>query len=299
METHATAPTAVGKRSRDHEDQDPSSETTDNNHTSASSSSHSSASEGNDDKAAKATRTETKSTPQKATRRPIRVWADGCFDMMHFGHANALRQARALGDILVVGVHSDAEITKNKGPPVMNEEERYTAVEACKWADEVVRDAPYVTRLEDLNKYNIDFCVHGDDITTSADGSDCYAEVKNAGRYKEVPRTQGVSTTDLVRRMLECSKDHHMNELDTNNPLIRSMSEHTSQVTGMSKFCTSGKLRLFSDGKEPSPTDKVVYVDGAFDLFHVGHIKLLEKARALGDFLLVGVCDDHVVNRYK
>lgn len=45
--------------------------------------------------------------------------------MMHFGHANALRQAKAMGDYLVVGVHSDEEIKKNKGPPVMNERERY------------------------------------------------------------------------------------------------------------------------------------------------------------------------------
>lgn len=43
---------------------------------------------------------------------------------MHYGHANALRQAKELGDYLIVGVHSDAEIRKNKGPPVMNEEER-------------------------------------------------------------------------------------------------------------------------------------------------------------------------------
>jgi cytidyltransferase-like protein len=43
---------------------------------------------------------------------------DGCFDMMHYGHCNALRQARALGDQLVVGVVSDDEITANKGPPV-------------------------------------------------------------------------------------------------------------------------------------------------------------------------------------
>jgi ethanolamine-phosphate cytidylyltransferase len=40
--------------------------------------------------------------------------------------------------VLVVGVHSDAEILKNKGPTVMNEEERYEAVRACKWVDEVV-----------------------------------------------------------------------------------------------------------------------------------------------------------------
>lgn len=44
--------------------------------------------------------------------------------MVHFGHANALRQAKALGDILVVGVHTDAEIAKHKGPPVFTEEER-------------------------------------------------------------------------------------------------------------------------------------------------------------------------------
>lgn len=45
--------------------------------------------------------------------------------MVHFGHANSLRQAKALGDKLVVGVHTDAEIQKHKGPPVFTEEERY------------------------------------------------------------------------------------------------------------------------------------------------------------------------------
>lgn len=45
--------------------------------------------------------------------------------MMHFGHANSLRQAKALGQKLIVGVHTDAEITKHKGPPVFTEQERY------------------------------------------------------------------------------------------------------------------------------------------------------------------------------
>ena len=97
-----------------------------------------------------------------------RIWVDGCFDMMHFGHANALRQAKLMGDFLVVGVHSDAEILKHKGPTVMKEDERYEAVAACKWVDEVVPDAPYYTTVEMLDKYNCDFCVHGDDITTMA-----------------------------------------------------------------------------------------------------------------------------------
>ena len=57
-------------------------------------------------------------------KKPIRVYMDGCFDMMHYGHCNALRQARALGDELVVGVVSDDEITRNKGPPVTPLDER-------------------------------------------------------------------------------------------------------------------------------------------------------------------------------
>lgn len=48
--------------------------------------------------------------------------------MVHFGHANSLRQAKALGDKLIVGVHTDAEIKKHKGPPVFTEEERFASI---------------------------------------------------------------------------------------------------------------------------------------------------------------------------
>lgn len=58
-------------------------------------------------------------------KKLVRVYMDGCFDLMHYGHANALRQAKALGDELVVGVVSDEEIIANKGPPVLSMEERY------------------------------------------------------------------------------------------------------------------------------------------------------------------------------
>lgn len=50
-----------------------------------------------------------------------------------------------------------------------------------------------------------------DDITLTVDGKDTYAEVKQAGRYRECKRTQGVSTTDLVGRMLLMTKAHHSN----------------------------------------------------------------------------------------
>lgn len=50
-------------------------------------------------------------------------------------------------------------------------------IRAIKWVDEVVEDAPYTTQLATLDEYNCDFCVHGDDITLAADGTDCYQAV--------------------------------------------------------------------------------------------------------------------------
>ena len=67
--------------------------------------------------------------------KEVRVWCDGCYDMVHFGHANQIRQAKAMGEYLVVGVHSDEEIRKHKGPPVYNEQERYKMVKG--------KDRPY------------------------------------------------------------------------------------------------------------------------------------------------------------
>lgn len=193
--------------------------------------------------------------------------------MVHFGHANQLRQAKAMGDYLVVGVHSDEEITRHKGPPVFNEQERYKIVRAIKWVDEVVENAPYITSLDTLDKYRCNFCVHGNDVTVDADGLDTYRYVKGANRYRECQRTEGVSTTDLVSRMLLMTKTHHrFDEHDV------ATSEHSGNIsrdptthspwTGISQFLpTTKKIIQFAEGKDPKPGDKIVYVDGSFDLF--------------------------------
>jgi len=239
------------------------------------------------------------------------VWTDGCFDMMHWGHANALRQAKELGDYLVVGVHSDVEIMKHKGPPVMLERERYEAVRACKWVDEVVEDAPYISQLEVMDKYGCTFCIHGDDISTTLDGEDTYGLVKAAGRFRTIPRTQGVSTTQIVGRMLLLTTDHHapyhndrsaLGAVTTGNLLLMSEGEKpkVSPYTGLGQYLpTSKRIVQFSEGREPQPSDVIVYVDGTFDLFHAGHAAILKEARKQGDYLIVGVLPDDVVNQKK
>lgn len=97
---------------------------------------------------------------RRRNKKPVRVYMDGCFDMMHYGHCNALRQARALGDQLVVGVVSDAEITANKGPPVtpLHERSDVFIVLLC------ISFLLVTCKL--LNKNND--CYFGDDINYSA-----------------------------------------------------------------------------------------------------------------------------------
>lgn len=78
-------------------------------------------------------------------------YIDGAFDLIHSGHYNAIRQSKAFGDILVVGVNSDADILKTKGPTVMNCAERSEIFRHCKFVDEVVPDTPYTPTLEFLD----------------------------------------------------------------------------------------------------------------------------------------------------
>ncbi|KAF2278066.1 uncharacterized protein EI97DRAFT_432145 [Westerdykella ornata] len=143
-----------------------------------------------------------------------RIWIDGCFDFAHHGHAGAMLQARQLGTELLVGVHSDEAILENKGPTVMRLDERIMAVEACRWATKAIPRAPYVTSLPWITHYGCWYVVHGDDITSDSSGQDCYRFVKQAGRFKVVKRTPGISTTDLVGRMLLCTKNHFIQSLE-------------------------------------------------------------------------------------
>jgi len=229
----------------------------------------------------------------------VRVYVDGCFDMMHSGHFNALRQARKLGDVLVAGVHSDAEITRAKGMPVLNNEERLALVHACKWVDEVVFDTPYNPTVELLDRLNCDFVAHGDDIGPT------YAEVMEANRLRVIKRTEGVSTTDIVGRLLLMTKDHHEEQQEDLSPgggraFHRVESMNVIQNAGTKPFMpTTMRISQFANNKSPKEGDTVVYIDGSFDLYHPGHVKILEKAKALGDFLYVGLHHDHTINELQ
>ncbi|KAK9853648.1 hypothetical protein WJX84_001343 [Apatococcus fuscideae] len=264
-----------------------------------------------------------KHAKRRRRNAPLRVYMDGCFDMMHYGHANALRQAKNCGDVLVVGLIPDSEILRCKGPPVCNEQERKLQVETVKWVDEVITGVPYDLTpdfLETLfTKHRIDYVIHGDDPCYLPDGTDAYEHAKKMGRFRMIKRTEGVSSTDIVGRMLMCTRDNARFR-EERRQLAKSFSrgsvdparssadagdssqEHgrQHQPVTISRFMpTSRRIVQFSSGQAARPGAKIVYVDGAFDLFHVGHIEALRKAKQQGDFLLVGVHTDEDVQERR
>jgi len=251
--------------------------------------------------------------------QPVRMYVDGCFDMVHSGHFNAIRQAKALTDILVVCVICNEEIEHHKGPPVMDLAERAEIISACRWVDEVATDnIPYNPSIELIDRLNCQYVAHGDDMALSADGTDSYYEIKKAGRMRTFKRTDGISTTDIVGRLLLFTKQTQNQD---NSKALRKLSgenlltsSNLAQVVEETKeeenqpqpnkekiqlLQTTRRIRQFSSGKEPKPTDKIVYLDGSFDILHVGHVRILKKAKEQGDFLIVGIHDDETVNKHK
>jgi choline-phosphate cytidylyltransferase len=138
------------------------------------------------------------------TGRPVRVYADGVFDLFHIGHMRQLQQAKtAFPDVyLIVGVTGDKETHRRKGLTVLSAKERAESVRHCKWVDEVVEDCPWIIAdaPEFIEKYKIDYVAH-DDIPYGADeGDDIYAPIKEKGMFLVTQRTEGLSTTGIITK---------------------------------------------------------------------------------------------------
>ena len=93
------------------------------------------------------------------------VWTNGCFDVLHRGHAELFKFARSLGDKLIVGIDSDKKVKNDKGPkrPVNTQEDRKFLLECLQYIDEVrIFDSPM--ELEDcIKEINPDIMVVGSD----------------------------------------------------------------------------------------------------------------------------------------
>jgi ethanolamine-phosphate cytidylyltransferase len=221
--------------------------------------------------------------------------------------------------------------------------------------------APYVTSLPWISHYGCKYVVHGDDITSDSGGEDCYRFVKAAGRFKVVKRTPSISTTDLVGRMLLCTRTHFIKSLSKvltgeegsgteedrrreGAAMTERMRLYATDETGLHPGLTvwfwtasieargndteeeKGVFTSACQGSQPKPGQRVVYVDGGFDLFSSGHIEFLRQVLRAEEqigrdegwyiteavqertgkgadygpaFVVAGVHDDEVINHWK
>jgi len=229
----------------------------------------------------------------------VRIFLNGCFDLMHVGHFNALRQAKSLffrkgyrRVVLVAGIHSDAAIAGQKGPPLMSNEERLAVLRATKWVDELATELPYVSMSASMaDALRVHFICHGDDLPVCRGGGGMYTEAMEAGRFQLVKRTEGISTTHILERLLRGG------EVGAGAAAAGALGATLATTQRLADFAAPAEpqrpRRLLAEAQ------RVVYVRGSFDLLHGGHVALLEHAAQLGDYLLVGLLSDEAARRRR
>ena len=129
-----------------------------------------------------------------------RVYADMVGDLFHYGHVRFLERARKLGDVLVVGVHSDETARAYKRETVMTMAERIQVIAACQFVDEVIPDAPLVVTQEWMEEHELDLVVHGDDLDDEQLGMR-YGVPRELDVLAFVAYANGISTTEIMERV--------------------------------------------------------------------------------------------------
>lgn len=121
-----------------------------------------------------------------------RVVTFGTFDLFHLGHLNILRRARALGDMLIVGVSSDElNLRKKKVAPSYPLAHRLEIVSSIRYVDGVFVEHALELKREYLIEHRADILVMGDDWAGRFD------EFRDVCEVVYLPRTEGISSTDV------------------------------------------------------------------------------------------------------
>mmetsp|Transcript_9105 Transcript_9105/g.19696 ORF Transcript_9105/g.19696 Transcript_9105/m.19696 type:complete len:577 (-) Transcript_9105:551-2281(-) len=133
------------------------------------------------------------------------VYCDGIYDLCHVGHKMLFQNALTYGNRLYVGVVGDKDANAYKRPPIMSSTERCAEVEACKAVTKVIPDAPcFGLTKEFLDLHQIHVVTYGEEyLERYPDPKDdpYYRVPREMGIARPLPRTEGLSTSDLIRRI--------------------------------------------------------------------------------------------------
>lgn len=125
----------------------------------------------------------------------------GTFDLLHWGHINLLKRAKALGDYLVVAISTDEFNALKDKKAYHSFENRKAILESIKYVDKVIPENTWEQKKEDIIRENIDIFVMGDDWEGKFDDLKEYCEVVY------LPRTDGISTSKIKNDLLQVKND--------------------------------------------------------------------------------------------
>jgi glycerol-3-phosphate cytidylyltransferase len=129
-----------------------------------------------------------------------KVLTYGTFDLLHWGHINLLKRAKALGDYLIVAISTDEFNALKDKKAYHSYENRKMILEAIRYVDEVIPENAWEQKIEDVTKHNVDVFVMGDDWEGKFDFLEDYCEVVY------LPRTVGISTTKIKKELVMVAK---------------------------------------------------------------------------------------------
>jgi glycerol-3-phosphate cytidylyltransferase len=134
----------------------------------------------------------------------INIYVVGVFDLYHRGHVELLKNAKNLGDRLIVAINGDNIVSKYKRLPFFSEEDRLFIVKSCKYVDDAFIIDSFDNK-EAILKYEINVIVHGDDWV----GNSYLQQIGVTPEFlqthnielKFLPYTKGISTSDLIKKI--------------------------------------------------------------------------------------------------
>lgn len=125
----------------------------------------------------------------------------GTFDYFHYGHYNFLKQAKALGDYLIVGVSTDALCLKKGKQPILNEAIRSEIIASLTFVDKVIFEYDFNQKLTDIDLYNVDIYAEGEDYKEIFPKTEAYSILKDKCKIVFLKRTAGISTSELKDKL--------------------------------------------------------------------------------------------------
>ena len=132
------------------------------------------------------------------------IYTDMVGDLFHSGHINLFKQIllKYPNSQIYVGLMADKDASSYKRKPILNIDERYEIISACKYVNQVFKNAPMPVTKEFIKKNNIDKIIRANDM--SEEKKKYWYQIPiDLGIYEEIEYTTGISTTNIINRILE------------------------------------------------------------------------------------------------